>query len=72
MLAKCSWSVTSFHTLSFTTKEILLCMSLILLSQYIARECEASYSGHVINISPGLRRSVKTAQESENTLFNAF
>ena len=42
-----------------------------LLSQYIARECEASYNScHVIR--PGLRRSVKTAQESQNTLFNAF
>ena len=36
----------------------------------IARECEVSYSCYVV--SPGLRRSLKTAQESEKMLFNAF
>ena len=51
MLVTCLWSVIEKRTCTVT-----YCLG------RVARECEVSYSCYVN--SPGLRRSVKTAQES--------
>ena len=66
---KCWWNVCgrSFiqnYLIHSRTYTVTYCVS------SIARECEVSYSCCVV--SPGLRRSVKTAQESEKMLFNVW